>query len=606
MYLNFFQKLGLGSTALSLILAGTFAGAEPKHGIAMYGEPQLPPDFVSLPYANPDAPRGGEIVTGETGTFDSLNPHIRKGKTPWQLRFLAYESLMGRSWDEPFTLYGLLAESIEVGPNREWAEFTLRPEAKFSDGSPVTIEDVMWSYETLGTIGHPRYHGVWGKIGSMEQTGERSVKFTFNVEDRELALIVGMRPILKKAQWEGKDFAESGLDVIPISSAPYVISDYEAGRHVTLKRNPDYWGNDVPYMRGQANLDTIRMEFFLEGTAQFEAFKGGLLNSNRETNPVKWDEQYSFPAVEAGDVVKSTIPNARPTGMTGFVINNRLEKFADWRVREALITAYNFEYINEAIVGSRKNRIKSYFGSSVLGMEPGAASGRVAELLEPHKADLLPGTLEGYALPVSDGSARNRKNIARAMDLFAEAGWTVQDGMMKNADGEVFTLELLLSQGSAEEGAMADTYAEGLKRLGIDVTVTTTDDAQYRERTGKFQYDMTPFRRGLSLSPGNEQLSYWSCETKDVEGGRNWAGICNPAIDAMIGTMLNSTSREDYVSSVRALDRMLMAGRYVVPFQDKFDVSFIAHAAELHYPERLPAYGDWIGFQPNVWWSEDK
>ncbi|MEL7107603.1 MAG: ABC transporter substrate-binding protein, partial [Pseudomonadota bacterium] len=248
--------------AVAVSIGGQAALAEPKHGIAMYGDPALPPDFVSLPYANPDAPTGGQIVTAEVGSFDSLNPFIRKGSVPWQLRFFLGESFMGRSLDEPFSLYGVLAESIETGPNREWVEFTLREGAAFSDGSPVTIEDVMWSYETLGTVGHPRYLGFWTKVESLEQVADRTVRFTFNEPDQELALLAGMRPILKKAQWEGRDFAESGIDVIPISTAPYVIDDYEPGRFVSLKRDPDYWGADVPFRRGTNNLDEIRMEFF--------------------------------------------------------------------------------------------------------------------------------------------------------------------------------------------------------------------------------------------------------------------------------------------------------------------------------------------------------
>ncbi|MEN8874389.1 MAG: ABC transporter substrate-binding protein, partial [Pacificibacter sp.] len=272
------------------------AFAEPKHGIAMYGEPDLPPDFVSLPYANPNAPKGGKIISGEGGTFDSLNPFIQKGSVPWQLRFVMAESLMGRSYGEPFTLYGVLAETIEVGPNREWAEFTLREGAKFSDGTPVTVEDVMWSYEKLGTEGHGRYASMWKQIETLEQTGPNSVKFTFNNDNRELALLVGMRPILKKAQWEGKDFTQSGFDQIPIGSSPYVISDFKPGSFVEFTRNPDYWGKDVPFMRGQANLDTIRWEFFADSSLVIEAFKAGELNTHREFNVQTWDDQYNFPA----------------------------------------------------------------------------------------------------------------------------------------------------------------------------------------------------------------------------------------------------------------------------------------------------------------------
>ncbi|MCY4179852.1 MAG: ABC transporter substrate-binding protein, partial [Litoreibacter sp.] len=291
-----FFRAGVAAALSSLVFAG-MAAAEPKHGIAMYGEPALPPDFVSMPYVNPDAPKGGRVSAGEVGSFDSLNPHIQKGRVPWQLRFLAYESLMGRSLDEPFTLYGLLAESIEVSEAGDWVEFVLREGARFSDGSPVTVEDVIWSYETLGTEGHGRYRGSWAKVEKAEQTGPRSVKFTFNVEDRELALIMGLRPILKKAQWEGKDFTESGLTEIPITSAPYIIDDFEAGRFVLLKRDPDYWGADVPFRRGTNNVDEIRMEFFADSTAMFEAFKAGALTSHRETNAQKWDQQFDFPRV---------------------------------------------------------------------------------------------------------------------------------------------------------------------------------------------------------------------------------------------------------------------------------------------------------------------
>jgi peptide/nickel transport system substrate-binding protein len=425
MKLNIFKYSGMLAGVVTAVSIAGFAAAEPKHGIAMYGEPQLPPDFVSLPYANPNAPKGGTIATGEVGTFDSLNPYILKGSPPWQLRFLGVESLMGRSWDEPFTLYGLLAESIEVGENREWVEFTLRPEARFSDGTPVTVEDVIWSYETLGTVGHPRYHGLWKKIESAEKTGERSVKFTFNEADRELALIAGMRPILKKAQWDGVDFADSSLDIVPITTSPYVVDQYEAGRVVVMKRNDDYWGKDLPFRRGTMNLDEVRMEFFGDGTAQFEAFKAGVLNSNREFNAQKWDQQYAFPAIDAGDVVKSVLPHERPSGITGFVMNTRREAFQDWRVRDALLHAFNFEFINNAMTDGKQPRITSYYSNSILGMKEGPADGLVKEFLTPFADELLPGALEGYTLPVSDGSEANRRNIRKALQQFESAGYSL-------------------------------------------------------------------------------------------------------------------------------------------------------------------------------------
>ncbi|SMY07448.1 extracellular solute-binding protein [Flavimaricola marinus] len=596
------RRIGL---AAALSAGAGLATAEPQHGIAMYGEPALPPDFVSLPYANPDAPTGGRFVEASVGSFDSLNPYILKGSAPWQLRFLTGESLMARSIDEPFTLYGLLAESVETGPNREWVEFTLRPEARFSDGSPVTVEDVIWSYETLGTVGHPRYHGFYGKVASIEQTGDRSVRFTFNVEDRELALLAGIRPILQKAQWEGLDFAESGLDVIPITSSEYSVTDFEAGRFVELTRNPDYWGNGVvPFMNGLGNIDTLRLEFFGDETAAFEAFKIGDVNTNREFNVARWEGQYDFPMVESGDVVLSVLPHSRPSGMTGFVMNTRKDQFADWRVRQAMIEVFNFEFINEAMTGSAQPRITSYFSNSPLGMQPGPAEGRVREFLEMYPDALLPGALDGYALPVSDGTERNRAGTGNALALLEEAGWTIQDGALKNADGDDFTFEILLETGASENQSIIDMYVQSLERIGVNPTISTVDGAQYKERTDAYDFDMTYFRRGLSLSPGNEQYLYWGSEAADTPGGRNLMGVQNEAIDGLINTLLTSESQDDFVAATRALDRVLTTGRYVIPIY-QWNISRIAHSKNLHYPDTMPLFGDWPGWQPDVWWYEE-
>jgi peptide/nickel transport system substrate-binding protein len=594
------------AAAVALVAAALSgpAIAEPSHGIAMYGEPALPADFEHLPYANPDAPTGGRIVTGEVGSFDSLNPHIRRGSVPWQLRFLAYESLMGRSWDEPFTLYGLLAESVEVDPNHMWVEFTLRPEARFSDGSPVTVEDVIWSYETLGTEGHPRYLNAWTQVASIEATGERTVRIAFTEPDRELALIMGLRPILKKAQWEDTEFTESGLDVIPISTAPYVIDDFEAGRYVSLRRDPDYWGADLPFRRGTNVIDEVRMEFFADGTAMFEAFTSGIITTIRETNAADWATRYDFPRVQSGEVILSEVPHQRPSGITGLVMNTRRDAFSDWRVREAMIQAFNFEFVNQTLNDGVEPRITSYFSNSPLGMQEGAAEGRVAEFLAPFEGELLPGAMEGYALPVSDGSERNRAGIAEALRLLEEAGFSVREGVMTGPDGEPFTFEILLQTGSSENEAIVSIYVEALERLGIFPAVTSVDSAQYRERTDAFDFDMTTYRRGLSLSPGNEQRLYWGCDMADSQGSRNLMGACHPAIEAMIDRMLTSESQDDYVAAVRALDRVLMSQRYVVPFWYN-PISRIAHNAELHYPETIPIYGDWIGWQPDVWWVEE-
>jgi peptide/nickel transport system substrate-binding protein len=602
-----FAKILNKGFAFAFVFMGSTAIAEPSHGIAMYGEPAMHADFVSLPYVNPDAPKGGRIVTANTGGFDSLNPYIRKGTSPWQLRFFAVESLMGRNRDEPFALYGLLAESIETGPNREWVEFTLRPEAKFSDGSPVTVEDVIWSFETLGTVGHPRYFGFWKKIDKIEQTGDRKVRMSFNVDDRELALIAGLRPILKKGQWEGRDINDSTLQDIPITSSPYMITDFEAGRFVTLTRNPDYWGKDLPLRRGTNNFDTIQIEHFGDGDVLFEAFKAGEVSFVREFNAENWATRYNFPRAQAGDVVQSEIPHQKPSGITGFVMNTRRAPFDDIRVRDALTHAFNFEFINEAMTKGRQPRITSYFSNSVLSKQDGPATGRVAEFLAPYADSVPAGTIEGYALPVSDGSERNRANIAKAMDLLMDAGFSVDNGVMTKPDGAPFTFEILMKQsgsGFQDASAVADIYVKALERLGIAAKVVTIDNAQYKERETAFDFDMTYYRRSLSLSPGNEQNLYWGSAAADTEGSRNWMGVKSAAIDGLINEMLTAESQDDFVAATRALDRVLTAGRYVIPFWN-FAVGRIAHDKEMRFSSDFPIYGDGVDWMPVTWWYEE-
>ncbi len=606
---DYFQFNGAGLAVLSAILLALIPGfdgpqAEPSHGIAMYGEPALPPDFVSLPHANPDAPKGGAITLANTGSFDSLNPYIQKGNVPWQLRFLTHESLMGRNRNEPFALYGVLAESIEVPDDRSWVEFTLRPEARFADGSPVTVEDVIWSYETLGTQGHGRYRSLWTQIESVEQTGPASVKFTFNTDNRELALLAGMRPILQKAQWEDKSFEDGGLADIPIGSGPYVVSGYEAARNVILTRNPDYWGKDLPFMRGTHNFDQITIDFYGDGDVEFEAFKAGNVSAIREFNAETWANGYDFPRAQSGAIVKSEIPHQIPSGITGFVMNTRRAPFDDWRVREALITAFNFEYINDTLTGGAQPRITSYFSNSPLAMEPGPAKGAVAALLAPFNGNLLPGVMEGYELPQSDGTLRNRAGLRRALDLMAQAGWTTQDGKLRDDKGMAMTFTILLDQQRSEDRAIADLYTQALSGMGIDVKTDLVDGAQYTARIGTFDFDMTTHRRAMSLSPGNEQYFYWGSEAADQEGTPNLMGARDPAIDAMIGAMLTARTAEESLAATRALDRLLIAGRYVVPFW-QFTTGRIAHIKEMHFPEVIPIYGDGPDWMPQFWWYEE-
>lgn len=590
----------------ALALTATAALAEPKHGIAMYGDPALPPDFVSLPQANPDAPKGGSITLSMNGGFDTLNPFITNGSPAEGIAPFTFETLMARSFDEPFTLYGLLAESIETDDARSFVAFTLREGARFSDGSPVTVEDVLWSYETLGTLGHPRYHTAWKKIEKAEVTGPRTIRFTFNTEDRELPLILGLRPILKKADFAGKDFEATSLDRLT-GSGPYVIDQVDPGVSITFRRNPDWWGKDLPVNRGQWNFDTIRYDYYANPVAVFESVKTGAISAYREDNVARWASRYDFPALTSGEMVKLEVPHDRPSGIIGLVMNTRKPQFQDWRVREAMIELFNFDFINQTVTGGASPRITSYFSNSPFAMVPGApAEGPVLALLEPYKADLLPGTLEGYALPQPDGTPLNRPGLRRALALFEEAGWTVgDDGVLKNADGTPFAFEILLTIGQDEVASVAAIYVEALKDVGIAAKVTMLDSAQMKARTDTFDFDMTYMIRTMSLSPGNEQSLYWSSAAADTEGSRNWMGVKSPAIDAVIAAMLAARSQEDAASAAQALDRLLTAGRYVVPFWFA-DRNLIVHKKELKHPERVQLYGDWgTSYLPALWWYEE-
>lgn len=604
----FFRAVRAGALALAPVFLGSVAlagpGLGPQSAIAMHGTPALPPNFDHLPYANPEAPKGGRIRMGESGSFDSLNPWILQGRPAAGIASYVTESLMARSIDEPFTLYGLLAESIETDAERSWVEFTLRPEARFSDGKPVTVEDVIWSYETLGRDGHPRYQNAWRKVAKIEQTGPRSLKITFTEPDRELALLMGMRPVLQKAQWQGHDFATE-TRLVPVGSGPYKVGRVEMGRFISLTRDPDWWGMGVNFNKGLHNLDELRWDYFGDGGVVFEAFKGGEIDLFRETNAAKWARDYGFPAVREGRVTLSEIPHQRPSGITGLVMNTRKPVFADWRVREAMILAFNFEFINATLNGGVEPRITSYFANSALAMRPGPAEGRVAALLAPFAGALPPGTLEGYALPVSDGSELNRANARKAMKLLREAGWSVDDaGVLRDGAGAPFRFEIVLQQGAAETQSIVDIYVEALRRLGMEPQVTTIDDAQYQARTNAYDFDMAWYTRALSLSPGNEQMLYWGARGVSEPGSRNWMGMNSPAAEAMVQAMLTATDVEAFTADVRALDRVLTAGRYVIPTWYPA-VSRLAHNRALHFPARLPLYGDWPGFQPDVWWYDE-
>jgi peptide/nickel transport system substrate-binding protein len=550
----------------AVFLVSVAASAEPSHGIAMHGEPALPPDFKSLPYANPDAPKGGQLRQAVTGSFDSVNPFIVKGSAAAGVRTYVFESLLGRNWAEPFSLYGLLAESIEVSDDRQTFTFRLRPEAKFSDGSPVTAADVVFSMETLRDKGRPNFKNSYSKITKVETPDERTIRFTQSSGDRELPLIIGVMPVLSKAFWQGKDFAATTLESIT-GSGPYVIQSVKAGETITFARNPDYWGKDLPLQRGLWNFDQVRFDYYRDANAAFEAFKSGLADVRIEGDPVRWNTGYDFPAVAEGKITRERIEQKTPAPASGFVFNTRRKLFEDPRVREALIMAFDFEWANANLFANAYRRTYGYFAGSELSSEGKPVDQREKAVLGEAAARLRPDFIDGsYRLPVSDGSGRDRKLLRKAVDLLAEAGWTVTEQGLTNAAGEPFSFTITVQNRDHEKIALH--YQRTLKAIGIKAEVRIVDSAQFSALQTSYDFDMIPATWFNSLSPGNEQMLYFGSDGRRLEGTRNYPGIADPAVDAAIKAMLDATSREDFVAAVHAEDRLLVSGFYMVPLFD--------------------------------------
>ena len=558
----------------------------------MHGRPALEPGFANLPYANPSAPKGGMAVFGETGDFDSLNPFILKGRAPWPIRSLTVETLMARSWDEPFTLYGLLAESVETPPDRSWVRFVLREQARFSDGTPVTVEDVIWSLETLGQEGHPRYRTAWEAVASVEKTGPRTVTIRFSEPNRELPLIMGLRPVLKKAEWRTRPFTATTRTPIT-GSGPYRVADVEPGRFVELERDPDWWGADLAVTRGLHNFDRLRFEYYRNADALWSAVKTGAVSIFPDRDPVRWAEGYDFAAAREGRLMRHEIGHGRPSGMAGFVFNTRRAPFDDRRVRRALALAFDWRWINERIFAGQYARITSYWSGSALGWQ-GPAEGREAALLAPFADSLPEGALtRGWRPPEGDGR-RNRDNLRAAARLLAAAGWRMREGR-RMKDGRALAPELLVA--STRHETLATLWAKALDRIGVRLRVRRVDDAQFQARRRVYDHDITVNRWWLSLSPGTEQWLYFGAEGREAPGTRNYMGVAEPAVDAMIRAILAAEARPAFADAVRALDRVLSAGVYVVPFgvlpEDR-----VAAQAPFRRPERDALYG----FRPEVWW----
>ena len=544
----------------------TLAMAEPKHGIAMLGEPFLPPDFKSLPYANPDAPQGGELRQAITGSFDSVNPFIVKGQSVTGTRTYVFESLLGRNWSEPFSLYGLLAETIDVSDDRQTFTFKIRPEAKFSDGTPVTAADVAFSMETLRDKGRPNFKNSYSKVTKVETPDDHTITFHQESGDRELPLIVGLMPILPKAAWQGKDFTQTTLDPM-VGTGPYVMDKIKAGETITYRKNPAYWGGALPIGKGLWNFDTVRFDYYRDANAAFEAFKSGIADVRIETDPGRWNTGYDFPAAKDGKVALEKVEQKTPAPASGFIFNTRRPIFEDARVREALVMAFDFEWANANLFNNAYRRTYGYYGGSELSSEGKPVDDAERQVLGDALAKLKPEFVDGsYKLPVNDGSGRDRKMLRKAVGLLAEAGWTVSDKGLVNAKGEPFTFTILVKDRDQEKIALH--YQRTLSAIGITANVRIIDAAQFTSLQNSYDYDMIPATWFNSLSPGNEQVLYYGSDGRTVPGTRNYPGIADPAVDRAIQAMLDAKTREDFVAAVRAEDRLLVSGFYLVPFYD--------------------------------------
>ncbi len=573
----------------------THNDAQNKFGIAMHGAPKYSAADTHIAYANPDAPKGGHIKQSAIGTFDTLNPFSIKGKAAQGLS-MVYDRLMGRVWDEAFSMYPLIAESYEMPEDRSEITFHLNPKARFHDGTPITAEDVLFSFETLKNEGRPNMRSVYRLVDKVETPTPLSIHFTFGEGyDRETALILAMMPVLSKAWWEGKTFDSSTLDT-PNLNGPYTISSIDAGRSITYKRVPDYWAKDLLVNFGHNNFDEITYDYYRDDTVAFEAFKAGETDIRRETDIGKWSGAYDFPALTSGSVIKEAIAHKRPEQTKGLIFNTRRAPFDDVKVREALNLFFDFEWANKNLYYDAYKRINSYYPNSELAAS-GEPSALELEILEPWRGK-IPDEVFGAAYePTTTPDERAaRANFRKANALLNEAGWVVENGKrMKN--GKPFTFEILLS--APEDEKLALHFRRALDKMGITARIRVLDNAAYRGRLNEYDFDMTLYYWLSSLSPGTEQILYYGCKAADEPARWNFPGICNPAIDDIASKIATSTSRESLVAHIHALDRILTWGRYMVPLYYG-GADYFSYSSSIKHPETIPIYGAVL----ETWWMD--
>ncbi|WP_415894638.1 extracellular solute-binding protein [Neptuniibacter sp. PT34_22] len=572
-----------------------------SHGIAMHGDLKYPANFKHFDYVNPDAPKGGKAIQSALGTFDSFNNFIVKG-TPADGLGLLYDSLLGKAQDEPFSLYGLVAESLEVPADRSWIIFNIRPEAKFSDGHPITAEDVVFSLETLRSKGAPFYKAYYADIESVEALNPHRVKFNFrNNLNRELALIVGEIAILPKHFWQDRDFQRPSLD-IPVASGSYTIDSFDAGRSITYKLSPDYWGKDLPVNRGRHNIEFLTYDYYRDNTVAMEAFKAGEYDFRQENSSKRWATSYTGSAVDSGKIIVKELGHENPTGMQAFVLNTRRPQFEDPRVRQALALAFDFEWTNRNIFYNAYTRTHSFFSNSEMAATS-LPTEKEIEILEPIR-DQIPTEVftQVYRAPETSGNGRIYTELRQAKRLLQQAGWIFKKGKLVHKEtGEPLKIEMLLYSPAFER--VVAPFIRNLERLGIHSSIRLVDVSQYISRLRKYDFDVVVSGFGQSSSPGNEQRDYWHSSGADVEGSRNLIGIKNPAVDYLVDQLIQSPDREQLVLRTRALDRVLQWNHYVIP-QYHINKYRVAYWDKFEMPSTRPKYN--LGF--DTWWikpSED-
>ena len=568
--------------------------AEPQPSIAMHGDPAEPRDFTHFSYVNPEATKGGRLVHGVLGGFDSLNPFIVRGRAAQGLQELSFERLMARNVNEPFSMYGLLAETIEIAPDYAWVEFQLNPKARFSDGSPVTPEDVLHSFTLLKK--HARVRASYNKVDRAEKVGDRGVRFYLKVQDdRELPLILALMSVFSQKVTED-DFTSASLTPL-LTSGPYEIIDMEPGRSITYKSREDYWGKDLPSRVGHFNFDEVVFEYYNDSNALFEGFKVGNYDFRYENDPLLWATGYDFASIRDGHVAKETIPFGLPKPLRAYVFNTRNPLFADQRVRAGLTLLFDFEWVNKTLYADSYKRIQSYYPDSELSYIGHPISDAERALLGEAVADIPPEILAGESLlPVTDGRGRNRNNLRAALSLFKEAGYELKEGVLVNENGQPLSFTLTVS--TVDQEKLGLTYATLLGSAGIEMKVRRADSSQLEEMRRSFDFEMIENIWYNSLSPGNEQYLYWGSEAAKTPGSRNYMGISDPVIDRLIAAQVAATTREELVAASRALDRKLISGQFLLPLFHSPGL-WLAYWKQIERPEQSTLYGSiW-----ETWWK---